>query len=126
MLRDSIARFFKVDSLISNLTGYVETRIELLKVEAKEELSKGLSNVIVFLLLAFVFALVVVFISVSVAFLIGVWVGVIGGFAIVAAIYLLAGIILVVKREPLTKTLEKKIASMFKKKKDNYGTARNG
>jgi uncharacterized membrane protein YqjE len=126
MLRDSIARFFKVDSLISNLTGYVETRIELLKVEAKEELSKGLSNVIVFLLLAFVFALVVVFISVSLAFLIGVWVGVIGGFAIVAGIYLLAGIILVVKREPLTKTLEKKIASMFKKKKDNYGTARNG
>jgi hypothetical protein len=126
MLRDSIARFFKVDSLISNLTGYVETRIELLKVEAKEELSKGLSNVIVFLLLAFVFALVVVFISVSLAFLIGAWAGVIGGFAIVGGIYLLAGIILVVKREPLTKALEKKIASMFKKKKDNYGTARNG
>jgi hypothetical protein len=41
MLRDSIAKFFKVDSLISHLTGYIETRVEILKIEAKEELSKG-------------------------------------------------------------------------------------
>jgi hypothetical protein len=117
MLRDSIAKFFKVDSLISNLTGYVETRIELLKVEAKDELSKGISNIVVYLFLAFVFAVVVIFISVALALLIGLKTGTIAGFAIVAAIYLLAGVVLTAKRESLIQSLEKKIAAVFRKEK---------
>lgn len=117
MIRDSIAKFFKVDSLISNLTGYIETRVELLKVEAKEELSKGLSNVLVYLLLAFVFALVIVFLSVALALKIGERVGGFGGFAIVAGVYLLAGTGLVLYRDALTKKVEKKVSAMFNKKK---------
>jgi uncharacterized membrane protein YqjE len=117
MLRDSIAKFFKVDSFINNLTGYLETRIELLKVEAKEELSKGLSNVLVFLLLAFVFALVIVFFSVAIALVIGEYLGNRSGFAIVGGIYLVLGIVLAVKRNSLIQSLENKIALMFKKKK---------
>jgi hypothetical protein len=118
MLRDSIARFFKVDSLIGNLTGFVETRIELLKIEAKEELSKGLSNVIIFLLLTFVFALVIVFISVAGALMIGKQIGNdVGGFAIVSGVYLVLGLVLVLKRDALIKVLEEKLALMFKKKK---------
>jgi uncharacterized membrane protein YqjE len=117
MLRDSIAKFFKVDSFINNLTGYLETRIELLKVEAKEELSKGLSNVLVFLLLAFVFALVIVFFSVAIALVIGEYTGNRAGFAIVGGAYLIVGIVLAVKRNSLIQSLEKKITLMFKKKK---------
>jgi uncharacterized membrane protein YqjE len=117
MIRDSIAKFFKVDSLISNLTGYVETRVELLKVEAKEEFTKGLSSVLVYLLLAFVFALVLVFLSVALALKIGERVGGFGGFAIVAGIYLLIGAGLALSRDTLTKKIEKKVSSMFNKKK---------
>ena len=36
-----------MDSLIENITGYVETRIELMKIEMKEELAKGLSKLLV-------------------------------------------------------------------------------
>jgi uncharacterized membrane protein YqjE len=117
MLRDSIAKFFKVDSFISNLTGYVETRIELLKVEAKEEFSKGLSNVLVFLLLAFVFAVFIVMFSVAVAMEISEHLGGFAGFAIVSGFYLVLGFVLVLTRETLTKKLEKKIATSFNKKK---------
>jgi uncharacterized membrane protein YqjE len=117
MLRDSIAKFFKVDSFINNLTGYLETRIELLKVEAKEEFSKGLSNVIIFLLLAFVFALVIVFFSVAIALVLGEYIGNRAGFAIVAGVYLILGVALTLKRNSLIQSLEKKIALMFNKKK---------
>jgi hypothetical protein len=117
MIRDSIAKFFKVDSLISNLTGYIETRVELLKIEAKEELSKGLSNVLVYLLLAFVFALVIVFISVAVALVIGERIGGFAGFSIVAGFYLLVGMVLMMYRETLVQKIEKKVSVMFNKKK---------
>lgn len=118
MLRDSIAKFFKVDSLISNLTGYVETRIELLKVEAKEELSKSLSLVLVFLMLAFVFALFIVFISVSVGLKISESLGTAAGFAIVAGFYLLLGAILTAKREAIGRSFERKLSILLKKKKE--------
>jgi uncharacterized membrane protein YqjE len=117
MIRDSIAKFFKVDSLISNLTGYIETRVELLKIEAKEELSKGLSNVLVYLLLAFVFALVIVFISVAVALVIGDRIGSFAGFSIVGGFYLLVGMVLMKYRETLVQKIEKKVSVMFNKKK---------
>jgi hypothetical protein len=117
MLGNSIAKFFKVDSLISNLTGYVETRIELLKVEAKEEMSKGLAKVILFLLLAFVFALVLIFISIGLALVLTEKIGAFAGFGIVAGVYLVVGVVLLLTRENLTKNLEGMIKEMLSKKK---------
>ena len=118
MFRESISKFFKIDSMISNLTGYVETRIELLKIEAKEEISKGLSKVIVYFLLAFVMAVFIVFISVAAAMALSESMGAFGGFAIVAGFYLLLGVILIFVRETLIASLEEKISSQLKKKKN--------
>ena len=117
MLGDSIAKFFKVDRLISHLTGYIETRVELLKIEAKEELSKGLSKVLFFLLLAFVFALVMVFLSVAIALEIGERMGNFAGFSIIAAFYLIISVGLWLSRESLSAKFEEKIADMFNNKK---------
>lgn len=117
MIRESIAKFFKVDNLISHLTGYIETRVELLKVEAKEEAAKGLSNVLVFFMLAFVFALVVVFLSVAIGLQVADKWGNFAGFAIVAGFYLIVGVVLLLNREGITKNLEKQITIMLNKKK---------
>ena len=117
MFRDSISKFFKVDSLIGNLTGYVETRIELLKIEVTEDISRGLSNIIVFLLLAFVFAVFIVFISVAIALAIGENIGGFAGFAIVSGFYLLLGGVLVWSRSSLIKKLDEVISAELKKKK---------
>ena len=117
MLRDSIAKFFKVDSLIGNLTGYVETRIELIKVEAKDELAKGLSLVLVYVLMAFVFALVIVFISVAIGLELANGLGGLWAFAIVSGFYLIIGIFLTIYREPLMQKLERKISVALKTKK---------
>src|SRR5688572_10241369 len=56
MLKDTLSKFFKVDSLLGNLTGYVETRVELLKIEVKEDVAKGLAQAVSYLFIAFVFA----------------------------------------------------------------------
>ncbi|SRR5690606_16754291 len=118
MLRESIAKFFKVDSLISNLTGYVETRIELMKLEAKEELAKGLSRVLVFFLLAFVFALVIVFTTVGVALLIAERLGGFAAFCIVGGFYAVVGVVMILARESLTAAVEKRMRNMMNKKND--------
>jgi uncharacterized membrane protein YqjE len=117
MIRDSLAKFFKVDSLISNLTGYVETRVELLKIEAKEEISKQASNAIVYGAMLFLFAFVLLFFSFAIALKIGERLGNFTGFSIVAGFYLVGGILIFVNREKLIKTIEKKIALKLKKKK---------
>jgi uncharacterized membrane protein YqjE len=118
MFRDSISKFFKIDSLISNLTGYVETRIELLKIEAKEEISKGLSKVIIYFALAFVFAVFLIFLSVAVATAIAESLGAFAAFGIVSGFYLVIGIILLLSRNNLTQWLQKEISLQLKKKKN--------
>lgn len=117
MIRDSLAKFFKVDSMIDNLTGYVETRVELLKLEAKEEISKQAANAIVYGTVLFVFALVLVFFSVAIALTIGEHLGNLAGFSIVAGFYLIAGTIILLNRGKLLRSIEQKIALKLKKKK---------
>ena len=118
MLGSSLAKFFKVDSLISNLTGYVETRIELLKVEAKEEASKGLAKVILFLLICFIFSLVIIFLSVGVALLLSNELGPFAGFGIVAGFYLVVGLVVLGMKEKITVNLEGKMREALSKKKE--------
>ena len=117
MFKDSIAKFLKLDNLIGNLTGYLETKVELLKVEIKEDLAGGLAKAINYMILAFVFALVILFISLGAAIVLAEQVGSFAGYAIVAAFYLLIGLILLSQRETLSKKLERKLSHMLKKKK---------
>lgn len=117
MLGSSLAKFFKVDSLISNLTGYVETKIELVKVEAKEELSKGLSKALFAFIVAFVFAIVLVFLSAGIALLLSQYWGPLAGFGIVAGFYVIIGIVLIVLRDNIKHKLEKELRNTLSKKK---------
>lgn len=117
MLKESLIKFFKLDGIASNFTGYVETRMELLKLEIKEDIAKGLSKVIVFILLAFVFTLFVFFISMAAAYMLGEYVGPFGGFAIVAGIYLIVALSLYFNRENISRKIERQVLDITKKKK---------
>ena len=118
MLKDSILKFLKLESLIENLTGYVESRIELTKMEIKEDLAKGLSKFAVFLLIGVVFLLFVILISIAVAHLIAKSIGPFGGFAVVAGFYLLAGLLILAFRNPITEKIQAQLVQMMKKKKE--------
>lgn len=43
-IKDTILKFLRLDNLASNVTGYVETRVKLLKIEIKEDVAKVLSK----------------------------------------------------------------------------------
>lgn len=118
MLKETLSKFFKVDSLLSNLAGYVEARVELLKVEVKEDLSKGLARGVSYLLIAFIFAVMLTFASIAAALLIGKILGPIAGFAVVALLYLLVGLILWALRDKLIAKMEDVFSVMFKKNKE--------
>jgi hypothetical protein len=117
MLKDTLAKFFKVDHLVENLTGFVETRVELLKIEVKEDAAKGLAQAVAYLFIAFILALFITFFSIGFALLISERLGNFAGFSIVSAVYLLAGLILWLSRRKVIATLEGKFLLMFRKKK---------
>jgi uncharacterized membrane protein YqjE len=117
MFKDTLSKIFKVDSLLDNLTGYVESRVELLKVEVKEDLTKGLAQGVGYLFIAFIFALFITFLSIAVALLLGERFGNFAGFAIVGSFYLIAGIVLWFSRDKLIAKLENRFTLIFRKKK---------
>lgn len=117
MLREGLSKFFKIDNLVANLTGYVETKIELMKIEAKEEIASGASKAIFYGLLAFVAALVIILLSVGAAIALTALWGPMAGFGIIAGMYAVIGIILFVQRDKLMAKLEQDISKGLKKKK---------
>ena len=117
MLKDSILKFLKLDSLIEHMTGYVETRIELLKIEMKEELAKTLSKALVYVVIVGMVLLFILLISVAGAYKIAESVGTSGGFTIVASVYLLVGLIIYAFRNSITEKLENRFQEKMNKKK---------
>ncbi len=116
MLKDTLSRFFKLDSLIENLTGFVETRVELLKIEVKEDVAKGLAKAAAWLMISFVSFLFVVFVSIGIALLIAERLGAVAGFMIVSGVYFIAGLVLLLARARVISRLESAFLVMFRKK----------
>ena len=108
----------KLESLIENLTGYVETRIELTKMEIREDLAKALSNFLLFILLGVMFTFFLILISIAVAHLIAKSTGAIGGFAIVAGFYLLLALLVFAFRGTILEKLQNELVQIMKKKKE--------
>lgn len=109
MLKDALLKLFKLDGLVNTLTGYVETRIELLKYEIKEDMAKAIARLSLVLLTAMFFTFFMLFFSVSVAIKIGEALGTFAGFGIVAGFYLLLMLIIIIFRSSISKSLEEKI-----------------
>ena len=117
MLGSTLTKFLKLDHLLGNLTGYVETKVEIVKLEARKEVASGLAKAITYLLLAFVASMVVMFLSFGFAVMLADRLGPLAGYGIVAAVYLVVLAILYVNREKLIQSFEQALSSNFKKKK---------
>lgn len=116
-MKDTILKFLKLDSLIEHLTGFVETRIELMKVEVQEELARVLSRAMVFVVISSVLTLFILLFSMAVSFKIGERLGYFGGFAIVAGFYLLIGLIVLAFRTRISEQVEHKLEEIMRRKK---------
>jgi uncharacterized membrane protein YqjE len=117
VIKESIAKFLKLDSLWENLTGYVETRIELMKYDMKEDLSRVLSKVSVLLFVIVMATFFLFFLSMAVAYQIAKYLGHFWGFAIVGAVYCTIALVLFSQREKIGARIEKEIKEAIKQKK---------
>jgi len=121
MLKDTILKFLKLDGLVDNLTGYVESRIELMKFEVKEDIARAASKIFLLLLSALFFTFFVLFSSVAVAHKIGESMGAVMGFGIVAGFYFTVLLITVLFRKPIGRSLEKKVKDIITNTPDENG-----
>jgi uncharacterized membrane protein YqjE len=116
MLKETLLKFLKLDGLVNNLTGYIETRIELMKYEVKEDMARAISKVALLLMVSVFFVFFLLFASAAVAHKIGESLGTFAGYGIVAGFYLVLLLFIVLLREPLSHRVEKKIKDIIIKK----------
>jgi uncharacterized membrane protein YqjE len=116
MLKDTLLRWLKLDGLVNNLTGYVETRLELLKYEIRDEVATAASRFVLAMVMLLLAGLAVLTGSLALAFKLAEYYGYTAGFAITAGIYMVVLLVLFLLRKPLYAQLEQVIKSQIHKK----------
>ncbi len=116
-IKDSLLKLLRIDKLVDNLSGYVETRVQLLKIEIKEDVAKILSIGIIhgtIILFAFLF---LIFFSLGMAEFINLFFeNTFEGYLIVASFYLVCFIVFMIFRKAFDKKVEKYFSEVIKKK----------
>ncbi|MFY0594158.1 phage holin family protein [Roseivirga sp.] len=87
-------KILDLDKLVSNLTGYIETKIELVQIDVKEELTEKITKLVTFAIIALFVLLSVLFLSFAISALLNDYLGYpFLGYLIVGAFYLLLGVV---------------------------------
>ena len=117
MLKDTLLKFLKLDSLIESITGYIESRVELVKMEVREEAYRGVAKALVYVVITALVTLFTLLISMAGAYKLAESLGTSAGFAIVASVYLLLGLLVYLFRNSIAEVLENRFHEKMKKKK---------
>jgi uncharacterized membrane protein YqjE len=105
---ETLLKFLKVENLIHNLTGFVETKVELFKIEIREEVAKVTSTALMMALILLLALLALFFFSFGLAgYLNSVYESTHVGHWIVAGIYSFIGLILLIFRRKIAHAFEK-------------------
>jgi predicted membrane channel-forming protein YqfA (hemolysin III family) len=116
-IKDSIFKFLRLDNLIENLSGYVETRVELVKMEVREEIAKVISHGLMIGVVFLPGLLFLVFISIGFANQLNVYYGDSStGFWVVSGIYGLAVLLIVLLRKKISHFFEQYLLKHARKK----------
>ena len=87
--------FSKADELVNDIKEYINVKLDAFKLTVAEKISRIAAVIIAGAVVAVAVLFFVIFISIAVAYFLGDWIGSTGmGFLIVAAFYLLIGIII--------------------------------
>src|SRR6185436_7490325 len=116
-LKDKIFKLLRLDNLMDNLSGYVETRLELYKLEIREDVAKVLSKALVYSFIMILGMLFLVFFSIGLAHFLNVFFG--GSFVgywIVAGIYAAALVIFMIFKKGVDRNFENHFMDIIKRK----------
>lgn len=107
-IKDSIFKFLRLDNLIENLSGYVETRVELIKLEIREEIARVISHGLMVVVLFLLGLLFLIFISIGTAiFLNGHFNSPSAGFWIVSGVYGALGLMIGLFHKSISRSFER-------------------
>ncbi|MBY0433645.1 MAG: phage holin family protein [Cyclobacteriaceae bacterium] len=116
-LSETILKFLRLDNFVQNLTGYVEDRIELMKLEIREDVAKAVARGMVMIALFFMVFLFLIFFSIGLAhFFNQYFTSSYAGFWIVAGIYGVTFLLLLIFRKSINHFFEKELSDMIKRK----------
>ncbi|ELR69933.1 hypothetical protein C900_04456 [Fulvivirga imtechensis AK7] len=94
--------FLKLDSLFDHLTAFIESKIEIYKIQIREELAQTISKIMVWLLLASVFFFFFLFLNLALGYYLGsILNSLFYGFLIISGSYLLIFFILFLLRDTI-------------------------
>lgn len=114
-IKDSIFKFLRLDNFIENLSGYFETRVELIKIEIREEIARVISHGLVIALLFLLSILFLLFFSVGLAHYLNLYFrDAYLGYWIVSGIYGLPCMLLFLFRKKINELLERYLISKTK------------
>ena len=111
-------KLFDFDKLISTLTGYIETKIELLKLDIKEGVSVAITRIVLVMAMVLFGFFVTLFLFMGLAALINqemdstYW-----GYLIVAAFFAIILGVLIMSREKVTERISQKLNEVEKENK---------
>lgn len=116
-LKDTIFKFLRLDGLVSHLSGYMEARIELVKIEIREDVAKALARAMIFGVVFFFGFMFMIFLSIGLAHYLNVYFNESYiGYWIVAGLYLVGFIIFLIFRKSILKNFERHLVERIKQK----------
>jgi len=116
-VKDSIFKFLRLDTLVSSFSGYIEARLQLYKMEIREDVGKALSKALVYAAMGFFAFLFLIFFSIGLAHFINFFmIGSFAGYWIVAGIYAVGFLLVVIFRKDIDANFEKRFFEMTKRK----------
>jgi len=108
--KKGLLNFLKLDSIIENLSGYVENKLEILKIELKVDAAYLASRLILLIFLFTLAFIILLFLSLAAGIVINLWLGSSYlGFLVIGGFYLLLLVVIIIFKNKLK--LEDKIQS---------------
>ena len=117
-IKNKIFKFLHLDDIWTSLSGYVDTRISLVKIEVREEVGSALSRGLIIMTISMVGFLFILFLSFGVAnYLNAVLESEFWGYMIIALFFGLLLAVLLAFRKRAFKMLGKQFAEMIKQQR---------
>lgn len=110
--KSKLFKFLRIDAILENLTGLIEARMALAKLEIKEEVAKVGARIIAGVVLAFLLGMIIIFMSITLATWLNYLLGsMFLGYLIITGFYLLVLLLLIAFKVHVW--LQQKIESML-------------
>lgn len=119
-MKEKIGSWLKLDQLIENLTGYVDAKVKLTKLQIQEEVSLGISKLVIAFLQFMLFCWILFFIYFTLALWIGEYLESYAlGFALLTAISLVKALLFFWQRKKIIQLIMRKVGKNIVQSIDN-------